>query len=125
MFPPTPSPSPGWGGEIPTVPVDYDPASDGAAILLFSMDSCPWCIRLEPVMKTVAATLGSVVPVYKVGPESPLTNALGVSGFPTIVYVNDLGVTSKFEGERTADAIVSFVCHATAAKNSVCTKYFS
>lgn len=120
-----PSSFPGWGGEIQTVPADYDPASDGAALLFFSMESCPWCIRAAPVMKTVATTLGSVVPTYKVPPENPLTRVLGVSGFPTIIYINALGVPLKFEGERTADAIASFVCGAAASKQSICTKYFS
>ena len=121
----TPSKFPGWGGEIQEIPADYDPASDGPALLFFSLEGCPWCIRATPVMKTVATTLGSVVPTYKVPPESPLTRSMGVSGFPTIIHVSELGVPTKFDGERTADAIASFVCNSIASKNSVCAKYFS
>ena len=121
----TPSKFPGWAGEIQEIPADYDPVSDGPALLFFSMDSCPWCIRATPVMKTVAATLGSVVPTYKVPPESPLTRAMGVTGFPTIIHVSELGVPTKFDGERTADAIASFVCGATASRYSICAKNFS
>lgn len=110
---------------IADIPTDWNAEQDGAALLFFSIDSCPWCIRVKPVMETVAKTLGSVVPVYKVGTDSPLIRALGVTGFPTIAYVSPFGVASVYDGERTADEISSFVCNHTATRNSVCTKFFN
>lgn len=109
--------------KIKAIPADYDPTRHGAALLFFSMDTCPWCQRLKPTMETVAGTLGSVVPVYSVGPEHPLTEVMGVSGFPTIKYVDGMGTTASFEGARTADAIMAFVCNHAASRLSVCTKY--
>jgi thiol-disulfide isomerase/thioredoxin len=110
---------------ITDIPSGWNAVQDGAALLFFSMDGCPWCIRAKPVMEVVAKTLGSVVPVYKVGTGSPLVAALGVTGFPTIVYVDAFGVASVYEGERTADLIAAFVCNHASTKNSVCTKFFN
>ncbi len=117
--------APSWGQGVQPIPSDYDPSVDGSSLLFFSMPGCPWCTRIAPVMDTVARTLGSVVPVYKVGPDSPLTQIFGVTGFPTLIYFNEYGVPTKYDGERTADAIAAFVCNHTANRHSVCTKFYS
>lgn len=120
-----PLPSQTWGSpSVVPIPSDWNPLEDGAALLIFSMDGCPWCIRLAPTAELVAKTLGSVVPVYKVGPENRLTRAMSVTGFPTIKFVDAFGQVYDYKGERTADAISSFVCSVNQTKNSVCSKYF-
>lgn len=108
---------------IRSLPDGFDPKTQGPVLLFFVMEGCPWCIRLKPVMNQVAATLGSVIPAYKVDAGHPLARTYGVSGFPTIVYVDNTGASFTYRGERTVDAITGFVCSHTAAQNSICTKY--
>lgn len=114
-----------WGAPaVVDIPVDWDPRKDGAALLVFSMPTCPWCIRLAPTMETVAKTLGSVVPVYRVGPSHKLVRKFGVTGFPTIIFVDAFGTSYEYKGARTADTISSFVCSNANTRNAVCSKYF-
>lgn len=121
----TPPPSATWGSpSMVDIPDSWDPLRDGAALLIFSMEGCPWCIRLKPVAEVVAKTLGSVVPVYKVSPNNKLARKYGVNGFPTIIYVDAFGTPREYKGARTADAISSFVCTNANSKNAVCSKYF-
>lgn len=105
---------------IPPVPSGFNPATDGPALLAFLMEGCGWCLRLKPVISKVAATLGSVVPTYSVPPEHPLTRRYKVQGFPTLIYVDNQGRSTTYEGERTVDAITGFVCTRTANRLSVC-----
>lgn len=102
------------------MPQRFDPRTDGPAVLFFSMDGCPWCTRAKPALDTVASTLGSVVPTYKVDASSPLTRSFGVSGFPTIVFVDGRGTAHTHKGPRTADAIVGFVCAKSQSQLSIC-----
>lgn len=110
---------------IADMPEDWNAVRDGAALLFFSIDTCPHCVRIKPVMETVAKTLGSVVPVLKAGGDSPMASTLGVTGFPTLMFVDPFGVATEYKGERTADAISSFVCNNPATRGSpTCAKFF-
>lgn len=77
-------------------------------------------------MEKVATSLGQAVPVYSVDGDKnkKLMTELGVSSFPTLMLVRSTGV-KKFEGERTFDQIVGFVCahglHGNYCPNGVAT----
>ena len=105
---------------IRNVPQNFNPRRDGPALLFFVLEGCPWCVRLKPVMNRVAATLGTVIPTYKVDSSSKLASAFKVSGYPTIIYIDNMGSGSVYKGERTVDAITGFVCTRTANRLSVC-----
>jgi thioredoxin-related protein len=120
-----PLPSQTWNAPaVVDLPKDWNPEKDGAALLFFSMPTCPWCLRIAGTMETVAKTLGSVVPVLKVGSDHKLVRTYGVSGFPTLIFVDAFGKPTEYKGARTADAISSFVCGNTKTRNAVCSKYF-
>ena len=106
---------------IRSVPSGFTP-KDGPALLFFVMDGCPHCTRIKSVMNKVASCLGSVVPAYKVDASSSLTRKFGVSGFPTIIYVDNRGTGKVYNGQRTFDGLTSFVCHESANRNSICQK---
>jgi thioredoxin-like negative regulator of GroEL len=84
---------------------------------------CRHCQNALPVLKDVASIIGTVVPTYYVDAEKEpkLAASLGVDGYPTILFVNNNG-TVKFEGERTVDAIVGFVCKHSSRNNKFCMK---
>lgn len=94
----------------------------GPALLYVNVQWCGYCKKTRPIMETVSGIMGSVVPVYSIdGDERPdLAQALKVQGFPTILYVDQAGSVYKYEGERTADAISSFVCHNSAQRHQFC-----
>lgn len=96
--------------------------SVGPALLYVNVTWCGHCRALKPTMEQVAGVLGSVVPVYSVDGDSrdDLTSALGVKGFPTIVYVDAGGKRFQYTGERTLDAITSFVCHNSSQRHEFC-----
>ena len=45
---------------------------------------------------------------------------LRVNSFPTIIYVDSSGSRYAYTGERTVDAIASFVCHNSAQRHQFC-----
>lgn len=103
-------------------PRDANLSTVGPALLYVNVQWCGHCKRTRPIMEQVSGVLGSVVPVYSVdGDERPdLAEAMGVKGFPTIVYVSEGGARYEYTGERTQDAITSFVCHNSASRHQFC-----
>ena len=67
-------------------------------------------------MEQVGNTLGSTVPVISVDGDQHeiFTKALGVKSYPTILYVDAQGHMTKYEGERSVQNIVGFVCSKAA-----------
>lgn len=94
----------------------------GPALLFVQVGWCGHCKAAKPIMEQVSGVLGSIVPVYSVDGDErgDLTSALGVQGFPTIVYVAEGGARYEYTGERTVDAITSFVCHNSAQRHQFC-----
>lgn len=92
------------------------------ALLYFNVDWCPHCRATKPTMEQVAATVGGVVRVYSVdGDErTDLCQALGVQGFPTIVFASPDGSMYEYSGPRTVDAISSFVCQNSGRHHQFC-----
>ena len=94
----------------------------GPALLYVNVSWCGHCRSTRPIMEKVSGILGSMVPVYSVDGDErdDLTAALGVKGFPTIVYISEGGAQYRYTGERTVDAISSFVCHNSAERYQFC-----
>jgi len=72
---------------------------------------CGYCKEARPLLDKVAQALGWSVPVYSLDADKnpALAKELGVRSYPTILFVNNNGI-KKFEGDRTFDAIIGFVC---------------
>lgn len=85
----------------------------GPALLYVNVKWCPHCRSARPIMERVSGILGSQVPVYNIDGDTrdDLVQALGVTSFPTIIYVSSGGARYTYDGPRTQDAIASSVCH--------------
>ena len=110
---------------IPSFVTDVSLLRTAAPSLVFvGVEWCTFCRQAKPIMEDVARALGSTVPVYFVDADKnkALSASLGVKSYPTIFYATDSGLY-KFEGERTVNSIVGFVCeHSTGSDaHSFCT----
>ena len=110
-----------------TVPKTFNIRSPQKPCLVFVYaDWCSHCKVMKPIMQKVAQILGSVVPVYAVNSDEypQYMKAWSVKGFPTILFA-DAGEVYTYEGDRSADAISSFVCHSfsSSKKPDVCTRF--
>lgn len=85
--------------------------------LMVGVEWCGHCRRAKPVMEKVASAMGKAVPVlYVDGDGRPdITKAMGIRGFPALVYFDAKGRAHRYEGDRTMDAIVNFVCEKSSS----------
>ena len=106
---------------VQALPPRFDISSAGPALLFVKADYCGHCTRAKPIIAQVAKTLGSVVPVFAVDSsrDKALIEALGVTSYPTIIYVNR-GKLSKFNGTRDANTITGFVCSQASGTYAFC-----
>lgn len=112
--------------EIPTFVKDVNNLRAAAPSLVFvGVEWCGHCQSTKPILKEVARTLGTTVPVYWVDAEvnKHLAESLKVKGYPTIFFVGSKGLYT-FEGERTVNNIVGFVCEHSSGSDarSFCTR---
>lgn len=84
----------------------------GPAVLYCSMATCPHCKSTRPHMLQAAAIMGSVVPVYEVDSErnADAIAALGIQGFPTILFLSADGRTTEYDGARRGRDIADWAC---------------
>lgn len=107
------------GIQMLEIPRNFNIRNPGKPCLIFVFaDWCPHCRRMKPIIQEVEKLLGSVVPVYGVDSDkSPdLVKAWDVNGYPTLLFAGTAGGSGssgvwKYDGQRTPDAISSFVCH--------------
>ena len=94
----------------------------GPALMYVNVEWCGHCKAAKPVMNKVATVLGSVVPVFSVDGDErkDIAKALGVSSYPTIIYIDEAGKRFEYQGDRTVDALSSFVCHNSSARHKFC-----
>ena len=94
----------------------------GPALLFVHVDWCGYCQRAKPIMEQVAAATGTAVPVLAVNGDQheQFARQLGVKSFPTIIYVDPAGQMDTFEGERTPQQIMNFVCRHTSNVHGFC-----
>lgn len=91
------------------------------AILYVNAKWCGYCKTTRPEMEKAAATLGSVVPVYDMDADrnqEDVEQLKGVSGYPTILYVDATGKTTVYPGERTGKDLADWAC----AKSGNCAR---
>lgn len=90
----------------------YNRRARGPAVLYCSMATCPHCKSTRPHMAHAAALMGSVVPVYEVDSQrdADVIEALGIQGFPTILFLDVNGRTTEYEGARSGRDIADWAC---------------
>jgi len=88
---------------------------DGPVLHYFYMEKCPHCNDFNPVWEEVSKKMKETqmkVSMKKVNLQDEankeLVNKYGVSGAPTIIFVNGEKST-EFNDERTSDAVLQFV----------------
>ncbi len=96
----------------------YRTGARGPAVLFVKADWCPHCQSTKPEIRRAAQIMGSVVPIYEVDSErnADVVRALGVNGFPTILFRNAAGRMTAYNGERRARDIADWAC----AKSGSC-----
>ena len=80
-------------------------------LMLLHMEGCPHCETLMPKWDAAASTNKTPVKMTKVErkDEPELVQKHGVSGFPTILLLNDKGdQLEKYEGARTTRGILDY-----------------
>ena len=92
------------------------------SLLYVNVTWCGYCRRAMPMMESVAGMLGSAVPVISVDGDEydVLVKEWGVNSYPTLLYVNEMGAITKFEGDRTIQNIVGFVCSNSTGRYNFC-----
>jgi thiol-disulfide isomerase/thioredoxin len=83
------------------------------SLIYVYVDWCPFCQKAKPIIDQVERLLGREIPVVRVNAETQkaLAKKLGASSYPTILYLDRTGSTHTFEGERSVDTILNFVCN--------------
>lgn len=88
----------------------FNPNVAGPAVLFVKADWCGHCKTTKPEIRAASSLLGSSVPIYEVDSErdADTVKGLGVSGFPTIIFLNAQGRLGKYTGERTGQKIAQW-----------------
>jgi len=97
-------------------PDNFDSTVDGASVILveFFAPWCGHCKRLAPEYEKAATELKkSNIQIAKVDADNevnkPLASRFGIRGFPTLKLFRNGKVVGDYQGERTADAIISYM----------------
>jgi len=89
----------------------FEMFSGGAKLYFFYADWCGYCKKFKPEWEKLKAepNLGVQLEEVDCSNEAPaLAKEYDVKGFPTLILLND-GNKVTYEGERSADAIISFI----------------
>lgn len=86
--------------------------SSGPAVLFVKADWCGHCTAAKPEIRKAAEILGSVLPVYEIDSDKQrdVVEALGVNGFPTILFRSANGQLTNYRGERSGRKIADWAC---------------
>ncbi len=78
-------------------------------IVYFHMNGCGHCKKFNPEWEKFVQ--GTDMPNKKIDADSgdPLINKIGVSGYPTVVIIENDKKIQTFDGERTANELHEFV----------------
>jgi len=84
------------------------------SLVFVHVDWCGHCQRAKPLMEQLSSRLGTSLPVVAINGDTYKdfirTNLGNVTSYPTILYLNTLGQTTRFEGERSMRTLMDFVC---------------
>jgi glutaredoxin len=90
---------------------EYFSDYDDATITFYHMEGCGWCKKVKPEWEKCKQDASSKNIKTKEVAAEKMTDAdkkKGINGFPTfIITIN--GKDTKYEGERTSDAIIQYV----------------
>jgi thiol-disulfide isomerase/thioredoxin len=89
----------------------FEMFSGGAKLYFFYADWCGYCKKFKPEWKKLKAepNLGVQLEEVDCSNEAPaLAKEYNVGGFPTLILVHSSNKVT-YEGERSADAIISFI----------------
>lgn len=91
---------------------EFDGALPAPGLLYINVEWCGHCRRARPILEKVSDMVGTTVPVISVDGDAnkSLLKKLKVNSFPTILYVDPAGHFKKFNGERTVENLVGFIC---------------
>lgn len=86
------------------------------SLVFVNVSWCKYCKEARPVLDKVASALGWNVPVYSLDADKnpDVAKELGVASYPTIFFASNDGFR-KFEGERTYDQLIGFVCESSTS----------
>ena len=93
------------------------PCADGFqnayTLTAYTVDWCPHCQTFKPELEKLGSSQtvnGKSVTVVSVNPEKePAKKNPAVKGFPTVILSKPDGTSDEYSGQRTADAIISFL----------------
>lgn len=88
-------------------------ARDTGGMVMVKADWCGHCKRALPELEKVSSLTGAAFPIYKIDADKnkELTSAMGVNGFPTILFVERDGkISTKYEGGRESRQILDKIC---------------
>ena len=95
----------------------WNPSSSPKPCVLFvKAEWCGHCKAAKPEMEKASRLLGSVIPMFSVDADSQaaLVQKLGVQGFPTILFMPANGPPVTYNGARTAQGVVDWVCRVSS-----------
>ena len=76
-------------------------------VVLFYRPGCPWCDLFMPEWKIIVNKIGSRASQVDTSKPNPEADRLKVESVPTIIFFDKDGNHEKYEGARTADAILA------------------
>ena len=91
-------------------------AQGSGGMVIFKADWCGYCVRTLPELEKVATQTGTIYPIYKVDVDKnpKITKELGITGFPTIFFVNrDGSIGDKYIDERSSRKFLKEICNKT------------
>lgn len=73
---------------------------------------CKYCTATKPVIDQVEHALGSTILVERVDVDKQpaVAKRLRANSFPTIILRDTKGKMHRYEGERTFDQLVGWIC---------------
>jgi thiol-disulfide isomerase/thioredoxin len=82
-------------------------------MVIIKTDWCSHCQRALPEFEEVSKLTGGIFPIYKLDGDKnkELVNSMGVSGFPTIKFINPDGqISDNYQGTRDKKSILDGIC---------------
>ena len=92
----------------------FEMFSGGSKLYFFFADWCGYCKKFKPEWQKLKGMSNLGVQLEEVDCTDnnnvpALAKEYNVNGFPTLIFVDGNGTNTTYEGERSADAIASFI----------------